>query len=117
MAANPGIKVLVYKDMSPTRSYAVRHGTDDRLLPAGVGWAYADADHPEWFVTLDDGSRFEWAPYPGHWQMDVANPSYQRTWLANVLGEVPALGWDGVMVDNALGSFGWYLPPGRSVPA
>src|SRR5207245_9475344 len=35
-AANPGIKVLVYKDMSSTRSYDCSGGQDDALLPTGV---------------------------------------------------------------------------------
>lgn len=116
-AANPNAKVLVYKDISSTRSYAVKDGVDDALLPAGVGWADADANHPEWFVKLDDGSRFEWAPYPGHWQMDVSNRSYQDTWLNNVSAELSAKGWDGVMMDNTLGSLRYYIPSGRSIPA
>ncbi len=109
-AANPSVKVLVYKDMSSTRSYAVTNGVDDRLLPAGVGYAAAAATHPEWFLVDDSGRRVEWAGYPGHWWMDIGSSSYAQTWGDNVAAEMTAAGWDGVMVDNAMTSPHWYLP-------
>ena len=49
--ANPGIKVLEYKDTEATVSYGCHAGVDDRLLPAGVGYCWAEKDHPGWFVT------------------------------------------------------------------
>jgi len=109
-AANPGIKVLVYKDMSSTRSYAVRNGVDDALLPTGVGYAFAQAVHPEWFLTNEAGQRVEWVGYDDHWWMDVGNPSYIDAWATNVAAELATKGWDGVMVDNAITDPDVYLP-------
>ena len=114
-AANPGVEVLVYKDMSSTRSYAVHNGLDDVLLPTGVGYAVASLLHPDWFLTDNSGSRVEWVGYPGHWWMDVANQQYIDQWSSNVTAEVTAAGWDGVFVDNAMTSPEFYLPAGRTL--
>jgi hypothetical protein len=111
-AANPRAKVIVYKDMSSTRDYrgAVDGGRDAALLPTGVGYVEAATYHPDWFLTGPGGRRFTYAGYPGHWQMDVGNATYQQAWLANVAAEVRANGWDGVFVDNALGLIDSYHP-------
>ena len=109
-AASPGVKVLVYKDMSSTRSYAVRNGVDDAKLPTGVGYAVAERTHPEWFLTTTAGARVEWAGYPGHWWMDIGNDSYIDAWTASVSAELAAGGWDGVMVDNTMNTPEYYLP-------
>ena len=114
-AANPGVKILVYKDMSSTRSYAVSNGVDDALLPTGVGYAWADRNRPEWFLTDGSGARIEWSGYPGHWWMDVGNTDYVDTWVANVSSELASAGWDGVMVDNAIADPAGYLG-GRTLP-
>ena len=108
-AANPNVKVYVYKDMSSTRSYAVRNGVDDALLPTGVGYAWANQYHPEWFLTDTSGARVEWVGYSGHWWMDVGNSAYIDTWAANVSAELRSNGWDGVFVDNAIAEPGFYL--------
>ena len=39
--------------------------------------------------------------YPGNWQMDVGSAGYQDQWSANVLAELKAQGWDGVVIDDA----------------
>ncbi|MBK9180393.1 MAG: hypothetical protein IPM45_12695 [Acidimicrobiales bacterium] len=103
-AANPSALVLVYKDLSSTRSYSgAFDGTNDAaLLPAGIGYGWANANHPEWFLTGSAGGRLEWAWYPGHWFMDVGNAAYQEQWYQNVSAELAANGWDGVFMDNAL---------------
>ncbi len=101
-AANPAVRVFVYKDLSSTRSYACRNGVDDAQLPAGVGYCQAERDHPEWFLLDRDGHRFEYRGYPGHWQMDVGNTAYQHAWAANVIGSSTESGFDGVFMDNAL---------------
>jgi hypothetical protein len=108
-AANPAVKVLVYKDMSSTRSYAVHAGRDDILLPTGVGYAATDRAHPDWFLRDTKGNRVEWAGYDGHWWMDVGSASYQTSWLAAVQDEAVRNGWDGVFVDNAMADPQWYL--------
>lgn len=112
---NPDIVILVYKDMSSTRSYAAAAGVDDTLLPTGVGWADADRRRPEWFLTDDQGRRTEWKGYSGHWWMDVGNPDYAEAWTANVAAETTAAGWDGVMVDNVMATPRSYLEEGRTL--
>jgi Hypothetical glycosyl hydrolase family 15 len=108
-AANPNIKVLVYKESAATVAYGTHGGVDDPLLPAGVGYGYAASNHPEWFLDDTTGRRVEWSDYPGVWQMDVGNSSYQDTWLANVLGELRRYGWDGVMLDDVMPYPNWHL--------
>jgi hypothetical protein len=76
-AANPDTVVLVYKDMSSTRSYAGAYsgGVDAALLPSGVGYGMANASHPDWFLTDAAGNRLTYSGYADHWQMDVGNAS------------------------------------------
>ncbi|MBW0101570.1 putative glycoside hydrolase family 15 protein [Pseudonocardia sp. KRD291] len=106
-ALNPAVTVLVYKDLSSTRSYetATAHGG---LLPTGVDFTATGRDHPEWFATDTAGARIEWAPYPQHWQMAVWNPDYQREWASSVTAEAVRDGWDGVFADNDFASLGFY---------
>ncbi len=106
-AAWPGVKVLVYKDAAATVAYAATTGPDGKrrdnaLLPAGVGYNWALANAPSWFLRDGSGQAIEWADYRGVWPMDVGNADYQRTWLANVRSELQANGWDGVMLDDTL---------------
>jgi hypothetical protein len=99
-AKNPGIKVLVYKDMAATYSYACHAGADDALLPAGVGYCASDGAHPDWFLSDTTGQRVQFCDYSGLWQMDVGNAAYQDAWLASVAGELKQRGWDGVVIDD-----------------
>jgi putative glycosyl hydrolase-like family 15 (GHL15) protein len=115
-AAHSGVKVLVYKDMSSTRSYACRRGVDQDLLPTGVGYCRADRNHPEWFLLDQNNRRIQWRRYPGHWWMDVGNSAYQNTWTTDVTAELNAKGWDGVMIDNAIVNPVYYLQPRESIP-
>lgn len=112
-AENPNTKVLVYKDMSSTRSYACHGGVDEPDLPTGVGYCQAAAEHPEWFLLDLTGKRVEWSGFSGHWWMDVGNPAYQEMWAAQVEGEMAARGWDGVFIDNALVTKQHYLARGK----
>jgi hypothetical protein len=102
---DPAITVLVYKDLSSTRSYAVHHGHDDRFLPTGVGYIEA---RPSWFAVDNANRRIEWTPYPHHWQMAVWDRAYQNRWIANVTQDVVAAGWDGVLADNDMSSLRGY---------
>lgn len=97
-AANPKIQTFVYKDLSSTRGYACSDGVDDSALPTGVGYCSAD---PKWFLLDQDGKRFEYDGYEGHWQMDVGNTDYQNAWADNVIASSAKV-FDGVFMDNAL---------------
>lgn len=113
-AANPGIKVLVYKNMSATCEYHVQNGRDEAFLSTGVGYAWAHAHQPDWFLRDTQGLEIEFADYPGVWLMDVGSPAYQEAWLANVGAELRAYGWDGVMVDDTNVSARWHTG-GRTI--
>lgn len=105
---NPSITVLVYKDLSSTRSYETQdHGQGDHSA-AGLAYAATDREHPEWFATDTRGSRIAWDPYPGHWQMTVWNTGYQQAWADAVTHEVVEDGWDGVLADNDFASLRFY---------
>jgi hypothetical protein len=113
-AANPGLKALVYKNLSFTMSYTCSNGVDDPYLTAGVGYCDADENHPDWFLTDSAGSRLNSYYFPQAWMMDVGNPGYQARWLSNVLADVRSGGWDGVMLDDTDADMGWHLH-GRTI--
>ncbi|HKD34841.1 MAG TPA: putative glycoside hydrolase [Gaiellaceae bacterium] len=108
-AQNPGLKALVYKNLSFTVSYECHNGQDQQYLSTGVGYCDADQHHPDWFVTDASGNRLNSAGYPQAWIMDVGNPAYQATWLQSVLADAHAGGWDGVFIDDADADMGWHL--------
>jgi Hypothetical glycosyl hydrolase family 15 len=113
-AANPGLKALVYKNLSFTMSYGCSNGVDNRYLSAGVGYCDAERTHPEWFLTDSGGSRLNSHYYQQAWMMDVGNPGYQARWLSNVLTDLRSGGWDGVMLDDTDADMGWHLH-GRTI--
>ena len=99
-AQNPNIKVLVYKNVSATFSYACSNGTDDASLPGGVGYCWSAVNKPDWFMTDTNGKRIEFCDYSGLWLMDVGDPDYQQQWLELVSADALAKGFDGVMLDD-----------------
>jgi hypothetical protein len=99
-AADPNVKVLVYKDVAATVDYTCSNGIDNAQLPAGIGYCSATANHPEWFLKDTSGARIAWCDFPHAWQMDLANAAYQREWLANVVASAKAGGFDGVLMDD-----------------
>jgi hypothetical protein len=100
-AANPSVRVLVYKNMLMSSEAACQNGTDSAYLPAGVGYCYANTYHPEWFLTDTTGARLSSPYWPYLWLMDIGNPAYQQAWLANVTTDATSHGWDGVFLDDA----------------
>ncbi|HET6714090.1 MAG TPA: putative glycoside hydrolase [Actinomycetota bacterium] len=114
-AAQPGVRILLYQDISSTRSYACRDGVDDVLLPTGVGYCWARAHRPRWFLRDTLGRRVEWRGYEGHWWMDVGRRGYQRRWARRVISALSQGGWDGVMADNAISVPAYYLHPGQQL--
>src|SRR3954471_2744093 len=93
-AANPKLKVLVYKDLSAIVKRDQRGGTS-----TGVATQDAAA-HPDWYLLNTSGRRFTFRYYDWMWAADIGNPTYQAKWADNVLAEVKAKGWDGVFVDD-----------------
>jgi hypothetical protein len=109
-ALNPHILVLVYKDLSSTRSYEVEDLGQGDLSAAGLSYSAVVRDQPEWFARDTSGRRIEWDPYPGHWQMAVWDSGYQQAWADAVTEEVVAAGWDGVLADNDFARLRYYSP-------
>jgi hypothetical protein len=109
---NPKVKVLVYKDLSSTRNYpgAVNGNVDATYLPSGIGYNYAQREHPEWFALDTASKRIEWSGYEKHWQMTVWEDSYQQAWTNAVTAEVVREGWDGILADNDFNSLSHYSP-------
>lgn len=95
---NPGVRILMYKDVSAT----VDRPHETGLYPTGVSYADADRNHPEWFLTDATGARLEWSDYPGLHPMDVGSRTYQDAWSGGVLAELRAHDWDGVVLDDTL---------------
>ncbi|MDN3483584.1 putative glycoside hydrolase [Arthrobacter sp. APC 3897] len=104
----PDMTVLAYKCLSSARSYE-----PGPVFSSGVSFAEAEAgsggsggsgssgnDDAGWFATRLGGTRIEWERYPGHWQLQVWNPDYQRRWVDNVVAEFRDSPFDGVMADN-----------------
>ncbi len=95
-AANPNVKVLMYKDLSASINYP-----SNAQLTTGVSYAEANAEHPEWFLQNTSGQRFTFRNYSSLWAMDVGSPSYQKRWGDNVLSSLNQLaGFDGVFIDD-----------------
>jgi hypothetical protein len=113
-AANPGLKALVYKNLTFTVDYTCKNGTDLPALTAGVGYCDANANHPDWFLKDTAGNRINSAGYSSHWAMDVGNAAYQDRWLGNVSSELKSNGWDGVFLDDTNMSMDWHLD-GRTI--
>jgi putative glycosyl hydrolase-like family 15 (GHL15) protein len=108
-AANPGLKALVYKNLSFTTSTSCANGVDQARLPAGVGYCDSNANHPDWFLTDTTGARINSVHYPQSWLMDVGNAGYQAKWLSNVLADLQVGGWDGVFMDDTDADMGYHL--------
>lgn len=108
-AANPNLKVLVYKNLSTTVSY---HSSDP-FQPTGVRYDDANANHPEWYLNDTSGQRIQFRSYPGLWQMDIGNPEYQRAWADQVIAEVQREGWDGVELDDVNPTIKYHFDPSR----
>lgn len=95
-AADPSVKVLVYKNLS-----AMTYGRGPGgLSSSGVNWDEADGANPGWFLKNTSGQRFTWSGYSFLWAADVGDAGYQKRWGDNVVAELQANGWDGVFMDD-----------------
>jgi hypothetical protein len=105
-AANPDVKVLVYKELAFSGPGA---GTD-ATSASGV----AAGEAPEsWFLKNTSGRKFTSDSYDWLWAMDIGSPAYQQRWYENVIGEVEAQGWDGVFLDDANASMKYAYDPSQ----
>ncbi len=106
-AANPSLKILIYKDLS---------GMVERDQWGGVSTGVATQDaaaHPEWFLQNTSGQRFTFRYYNWIWAADVGNAGYQQKWADNVLAEMGSKGWDGVFMDDTNPSMEYHYDVAR----
>ena len=96
---HPDITILMYKDASAVVKQAE---SATGRYPAGMGYDWVAAQHPSWFLRDRTGQIIEWSDWRGLYPMDIADPGYQQTWARNVLTELRAHQWDGVMMDDVL---------------
>lgn len=94
-AADPGVRVLVYKNLS----FATR--TDGWTGPPSSGVSYTQAlEHPDWFLRSPAGTPLTAQAYSWLYAMDVGSAEYQTAWADNVLAELAAAPWDGAFLDD-----------------
>jgi hypothetical protein len=104
-AANPGLKVLIYKDLS---------GMVERDRWGGVSTGVATQDaRPEWYLLNTSGQRFTFRHYSWIWAADIGNAAYQQKWADNVLTEMGDKGWDGVFMDDTNPSMEYHYEVAR----
>jgi putative glycosyl hydrolase-like family 15 (GHL15) protein len=96
--AHPKLKVLLYKN-GPGIPTPPPRG-DWRLASSGVGYRFAEAHHPEWFLTDLAGARMSSPVWTYINWADIGSRSYQQTWLANVAASIRQAGAHGVMIDD-----------------
>jgi hypothetical protein len=93
-AANPNVKVLMYKNVSAVSSSA----GPDGIYASGV--SYAEAASQRWLLSDTSGSIFTFSGYSWLWAADIGLRGYQDAWAANVLRDVTSAPWDGVLMDD-----------------
>jgi hypothetical protein len=101
-AANPKLKVLMYKNLM---GMSARQPSG--FTSAGVPTQEADAN-PEWYLLNSSGRRFTSRNYDWIWIADVGSASYQQRWAGNVLSDIAKGGWDGVFMDDANPDMTWH---------
>ena len=82
-AANPGLKALVYKNLTFTVAYGCSNGVDSRNSPPASATATRARTIPTGSYR-PAGRRLNSSGFPQAWLMDVGNPGYQAKWLSNV---------------------------------
>jgi hypothetical protein len=95
-AADPQVKVLVYKNLS----FSTPSTSTSGYVSTGVRYGEADVQHPDWFLLNTAGQRFTSSSYNSLWAMDVGNAGYQQRWADNVVSELNSQGGDGVFLDD-----------------
>lgn len=93
-AANPNVKVLVYKNAAAACATAAASGQ----ISCGVSAAQAESNG--WLLLNTSGQPFSFSSYSWLKAADIGDPGYQDAWATNVLAELDSAGWDGVFMDD-----------------
>jgi hypothetical protein len=105
-AANPAIKVLMYKNLSAMSATA--NGN------SGTGVTTQDAaTHPDWYLLNTSNQRFNFWGYNYLWAADIGSRAYQDRWTTNVAAKLSADQWDGVFVDDTNPTIRYHYNPGQ----
>ena len=93
-AANPNVRVLMYKNVSAASSSF----SGDGDISSGV--SYEQAASNGWLLQNTNGSPFTFQGYSWLWAVNVGSSSYQQAWATDVLSELRSAPWDGVLLDD-----------------
>jgi hypothetical protein len=93
-AANPKVKVLMYKNASAVTNSAASDGRHC------TGVSYGQAAANGWLLRNQGGSPFAFLDYPWLYAADIGSPGYQQAWADNVLADIGSDPWDGVFIDD-----------------
>ena len=96
---NPGITSLLYKQAIYSDGRNAR-AASDRSNVGGIGYADAEANHPDWFLLNSSGQRITYRRYSGYHLMDIGNASYQDALAKNAITQAKRDGWTGVFADD-----------------
>jgi hypothetical protein len=105
-AANPNLKILVYQDLTWSKS------SDPSGLTTCTPYSSDTASHPTWFLRDQNGQPILNNGYAGDYLMDVGNPAYQQACVAHATAIAKQYRFDGVFFDDANAYIGWSLSPG-----
>jgi len=94
-AANPGAKVLLYKNSAYMR-------VSDNQSSVG-GFQYVWDNHQDWFVKDTSGNNvyIDYYNNGDKWYyMDWGNPDWQKYWADKAIASMKANSWDGIFADD-----------------
>ncbi len=104
-AANPGARILVYKNLSFI-NVQPKGCPWTPFQGSGVPWCNADS-HESWFLHDANGNRIE-SDFKGSYAANIANPGYQQAWIDAVAGRLADINadgsnqrYDGVFIDDS----------------
>jgi hypothetical protein len=92
-AANPDIKIFVYKDLSMMTPWT------GPTASSGVTTVDAESHEDWWLHSKTTGARIQSRNW-GNWAGNIGNAGYQQKWVENVLPQLQSEGWDGVFLDD-----------------
>jgi hypothetical protein len=91
-AANPKVKVLLYKNLAASRAASASGHTSTGVPLSEV--------RPEWYLRDTTLAPIRFRNYPELYAMDIGSESYQERWGDNVLAELRGSEFDGVFMDD-----------------
>ncbi len=96
-AANPAVKVLLYKN-----TYFLRSDDNASTVGGFKSGANINLNHPDWFLKDASGNRIVFQYYAGidFYAMDWGNQAWRDYWVTQAVARAQALGFDGLFLDD-----------------